>query len=338
MYAEQRGGGHQRWRVERVQHWFGELARHLDRLGTRDLAWWQLGASAPVRARVALVAVLTGFVLAVVDGLAEGLLFGFGTALRGGVMVGGLGVLTFGVAHGLLVTIRGAAPEPSWVRLRLPGGHSQLRRKLLPRTGIGLAGGLVFGLSYGFVRELVLRPPAGGLGEVVLLGLLNGAVFALVFGPCAALVFGLVGLLEAPFELSAAVSPVDLLKSNRRTVLFQLMVLGPVFAGLIAATGWLLVTLLNLLLGMDFFFWTAEASLLFGIVGGVGVGIGYALGLTAWGNWLVFARFWLPLTGRLPWQLSEFLEDAYRRGVLRQAGAVWQFRHARLQDHLARHR
>ena len=28
------------------------------------------------------------------------------------------------------------------------------------------------------------------------------------------------------------------------------------------------------------------------------------------------------------------LEDAYQRGVLRQAGAVYQFRHARLQDHL----
>jgi hypothetical protein len=30
-----------------------------------------------------------------------------------------------------------------------------------------------------------------------------------------------------------------------------------------------------------------------------------------------------------------FLDDAYRRGVLRQGGAAYQFRHARLQDHLA---
>jgi hypothetical protein len=37
----------------------------------------------------------------------------------------------------------------------------------------------------------------------------------------------------------------------------------------------------------------------------------------------------------------EAVEDAYRRGVLRQAGAVYQFRHIRLQHHLAhayRHR
>jgi hypothetical protein len=42
------------------------------------------------------------------------------------------------------------------------------------------------------------------------------------------------------------------------------------------------------------------------------------------------------LTGRLPWRLPEFLDDAYRRGVLRRAGAVYQFRHARLQEHFAR--
>ncbi|MGY5126896.1 hypothetical protein [Streptomyces nigrescens] len=44
----------------------------------------------------------------------------------------------------------------------------------------------------------------------------------------------------------------------------------------------------------------------------------------------------MSLTGRLPWTVSAFLRDAHRRGVLRQAGAVYQFRHARLQEHLAR--
>jgi hypothetical protein len=31
----------------------------------------------------------------------------------------------------------------------------------------------------------------------------------------------------------------------------------------------------------------------------------------------------------------QVLEDAHHRQVLRQAGAVYQFRHAELQDHLA---
>ncbi|MGN9909035.1 NACHT domain-containing protein [Phytohabitans sp. LJ34] len=47
------------------------------------------------------------------------------------------------------------------------------------------------------------------------------------------------------------------------------------------------------------------------------------------------ARFWLALTRRLPWRTMAFLSGAHRRGVLRQSGAVYQFRHLRLQEHLA---
>jgi hypothetical protein len=47
-------------------------------------------------------------------------------------------------------------------------------------------------------------------------------------------------------------------------------------------------------------------------------------------------RLWHAHCGRLPLRLMRFLDDAHRRGVLRQVGAVYQFRHARLQDRLAR--
>ena len=43
------------------------------------------------------------------------------------------------------------------------------------------------------------------------------------------------------------------------------------------------------------------------------------------------ARLWLALRGRLPWRTMTFLDDASRRGALRQAGATYRFRHARLQ-------
>ncbi|MCO5995820.1 NACHT domain-containing protein [Actinoallomurus rhizosphaericola] len=55
---------------------------------------------------------------------------------------------------------------------------------------------------------------------------------------------------------------------------------------------------------------------------------------TPWGTFAVSRRL-LAVTGRLPFDLPRFLEDAHERGVLRQAGAVYQFRHARLQDRLA---
>ncbi|MFD8819393.1 hypothetical protein ACFV23_49965, partial [Streptomyces sp. NPDC059627] len=59
-----------------------------------------------------------------------------------------------------------------------------------------------------------------------------------------------------------------------------------------------------------------------------------AVALSAWGR-LAVARVWLGVTGRLPWRLMAFLEDAHRRGVLRRSGAYFEFRHLRLQSHLA---
>ena len=65
-----------------------------------------------------------------------------------------------------------------------------------------------------------------------------------------------------------------------------------------------------------------------------GVVIGFAAGESAWPRW-VLTRAWLALHGRLPWRLMAFLADAHQRGVLRQAGAVYQFRHIELQHRLA---
>ncbi|MFF5185955.1 hypothetical protein ACFY30_19645 [Streptomyces sp. NPDC000345] len=59
-----------------------------------------------------------------------------------------------------------------------------------------------------------------------------------------------------------------------------------------------------------------------------------ALALSAWGR-LGTARIWLAVTGRAPWRLMRFLEDAHRRGVLRHSGALYEFRHVRLQERLA---
>jgi hypothetical protein len=39
--------------------------------------------------------------------------------------------------------------------------------------------------------------------------------------------------------------------------------------------------------------------------------------------------------GRLPRRLMPFLDDMHRLGLLRIAGATYQFRHAEFQDHLA---
>ncbi|MFD7155303.1 hypothetical protein ACFV9C_11925 [Kribbella sp. NPDC059898] len=59
----------------------------------------------------------------------------------------------------------------------------------------------------------------------------------------------------------------------------------------------------------------------------------YVVG-TYWVPWLVVARVWLPLRGRLPWRQRAFLEDACARGVLRRVGTKYQVRHALLANYL----
>ncbi|MFF4403231.1 NACHT domain-containing protein [Streptomyces sp. NPDC001262] len=67
--------------------------------------------------------------------------------------------------------------------------------------------------------------------------------------------------------------------------------------------------------------------------GGV-LGAAIALAAHSWPHYTI-ARLLLAARGQLPWRLQAFLADAHRLGILRQVGPVYQFRHARLQHHLA---
>jgi tetratricopeptide (TPR) repeat protein len=60
----------------------------------------------------------------------------------------------------------------------------------------------------------------------------------------------------------------------------------------------------------------------------------FAATLTSWGRYRL-AHVVLVITNRLPPGLFNFLEHSADRGVVRQVGSMWQFRHARLRDHLA---
>ncbi|MFF7477019.1 NACHT domain-containing protein [Streptomyces sp. NPDC008092] len=76
-------------------------------------------------------------------------------------------------------------------------------------------------------------------------------------------------------------------------------------------------------------------ALVTGAMVGIVVGLAVAWNQAACGK-LAIARGYLALRHRLPWRLMAFLADAHQhRGVLRQAGAVYQFRHIELQRYLA---
>jgi hypothetical protein len=72
-----------------------------------------------------------------------------------------------------------------------------------------------------------------------------------------------------------------------------------------------------------------------GIAGGLVTGILCGEIKPDWPSYAL-ARSMLALKQQLPWLLMAFLSDARKRGVLRQVGAVYQFSHFDLQQHLAR--
>jgi hypothetical protein len=83
-------------------------------------------------------------------------------------------------------------------------------------------------------------------------------------------------------------------------------------------------------------------GLVVGLMAGLAAGltVGLTSGVTSsvtWSTALVW-RLQLQRSGRVPAvSLMPFLEDARGRGVLRTVGAVYQFRHATLHDHLSGH-
>jgi hypothetical protein len=283
---------------ELAGHWLSVLASHLHQQGTRDLAWWRLGDLLPGGTQ----ALLLGLVGGLAGGLAGGLMGWLAPVTVGGGRSLGVGLMS-GLGLGLLYwNIR---------RVRLPARINTQLRGRLKAPLIGLLNGLGLGLGFGL---LIGVASGSGLG----VGLVAGLGFGLLIG----VGFGLVFLLESPGHDVVAVTPDSLLRADRAFSLVMGLAIG-LGPGLAAGFGFRLLAGLGL-----------GAAVGIGLVAVLVVGPMFVLLVTAWG-WFVLARGWLSLRGRLPPQLMAFLGDAHRRGVLRQEGAVYQFRHARLQDHLA---
>lgn len=132
---------------------------------------------------------------------------------------------------------------------------------------------------------------------------------------------GLFYWLVSPADTARVSSPLASLRADRATVVTRGFALTALGSG---------VSLLPIGL-YAFLFDSPESYALLVVWAPVGP---LTISLSAWG-WLFTTRLWLCATGRLPWRLLTFLNEAHRRGVLRQAGAVYQFRHARLQEQLA---
>ena len=321
------------WDYAQVSRWLNYLARHCRQLNTSDIAWWQLGTAMRLRSRAAVVALLSGLAVMLVSFVIDFPLLlllderrGFFELMEMQALSSAISGVVAGPVLGLVYALArrygNIRPQPARVRWRIHrGGMSVLSRaKLRVRVMIGAVSGFVFGV----ILDLLIY-----WASPIESGITVSAAIAVAVA--------IVSRLEAPVDTNAAAEPITFLSATRRTVLIQ-MAIGAVVVGLVVGLGSrLFVNLLD---------WLQKdggpgevVNPIHNVANVISIGFGAALAfciaLTAWGQWIVLVRVWLPLTGRLPRNLFAFLEDAYERGVLRQSGSVYQFRHERLQRHLA---
>lgn len=296
-----------RWTAGEARRWLSSLARRLQRLGLREIVWWRLSPGVPEACRLTLETVALALTLGVT------------------------GWLVFGQPQ------RPEQPPPPYVLIvQAVACLVALLTRRPSGTDIGIAPRrLVIG---GRLRAFVTQSAIAA--AVVLPSGLSMQVNPVVLAVLS-LLFGMRTFVDHAVDISRAGSPTELLRADRTAV----AVLAPVYAlrseGPGAIRSWLLAfAALGPLFvtaawhrtgGRDVvgpLIWTAGAA---------GSLIALALLGIAGSAWWGFTatRVALALTGRLPWGFASFLEDAHRRGVLRQAGGVYEFRHARLQDRLA---
>lgn len=340
-----------RWDPDDAWRWLGHLARHVGRLDTNDLAWWELCAMMRRSTRVLLMVATMSLLTVLLDWIVHLPLHmvrnGFAAGLRGalveGLLVASVVGVPFGLGYGLLVAFRGRGIAPSRVQLALRGPRTG--RSIRGAFAAGLSGGLVLGLCYGLAFTLLHflwghlfggRPEVATSAEFLRTMLINSVIWGLPVSLVGSLVLGVAVMLESPLDIRKAFDPATLLASNRATSLRQAAVHVPVIAvAMIIGIPLVIMVVLQPQLGP--LAWDPLGTSLGGVLSGFLGALAYLIAMTAWGQWVVLSRVWLPLTGRMPWPMMAFLKDAYDRGVLRQSGASYQFRHERLRKHLADH-
>ena len=350
------------WGTVDAERWLQHIARFLEDEGTVDLAWWHLREAVPRGWRIA-VAVTCGGIVAALGcwpvwqfGLGLGCGFGLIPALWkqgrkpiraplkfSGFKTRSLMTLVGGLIGGVVGGIAGTAIAHHTSALAITSLRNEnptLAWKSLAMAGVGLIAGYAFAafsslnLEGREARVGTNRIPAKTSASLAalrscLLGLLGGVIGGVTLGAAggyllgisAGCIGGVMADLEVAVDVRYTVTPSQVLRVDRRNAVLEMLVVGvPVAFALGISIG----TQLGWGLGLAI-----------GIGAAVAVGGGNAVAGTAWGNWIVMTRVPLVLSGTLPWAPMAFLSDAHERGVLRQSGAVYQFRHDRLQERLA---
>lgn len=336
-----------RWSAPQAEQCLTFLASHLEyTVESSDYAWWQLPRAAPIEVR-------SWPTFIVVSGVISWLLIVIVTMIMS-VTAGWLSLLAIGLPAGLRSSIEGAA-EAAFVAVLLAaaaqlgvlfvsrsrptrrsardeanahGFNSGTRGNQAPALTRGLpfslrrligalVGSLTVCLLFGVVVNQRSETPHR-LAPAFIIGLIVGLALGL-----AAAFAGVTG------NLAETSSPKVTLARDRRAAVVRGLVIG-LALGLLG--GIMLAAFSQSLTGQQDF----ATIVFFGLVGAA-AGLPFiSLGMGQDTEWLPYtlARGWFAMRGQLPWRLMGFLSDAHQRGVLRQAGSFYQFRHIVLQQRL----
>ena len=283
-----------------------------------------------------------------------GLFFGFceNAGPAGPYPGGGRGqiiALVFSLLGGLAVgVVLGAAgidvqQAPMTTPLHLHRAFRALSRRLLYGIGHGLLNGflvvLVLWVTFNLADmgavalRIAISPsiPPDSIGQLsspqfpsIIEDVLSLLVLVIIILP-AGLIGGFLLWLSFPADVAQAINPLSTLRTDRNAAIFRSVIIPFLI---------LLAFVIGALFTAHFaskpaFERIVEIVMLLSVTTGLLI-----VTLSTWLR-LQVARIWLSARGQLPWNVMRFLEDARARDALRQAGAAYQFRHARLREQLA---
>jgi hypothetical protein len=293
----------------RARRYLRFLARHTD--GAGRLAWWRLHLAVP---RAMFLAAALAIAVPACSGLAAAFFILFDRVWLG-FWIG----LVAGIV-GSFVTQLIPQEDPKRARPRFRSVRVATMWELAGTLGYGLIGAAVVAVMAGFLF--------GPLQYAVIGGALSGLTYAAA------------RYVRRPNDPLRAVTPDSLLRADRTTVVFSGLAaaipgavtgayLGYSFrAGHRTSLGTLAV------LHHSSPVIAAYCAVAGCVLSGAGLGL-LAMGSSAWGG-LQWTRIWLAARGDTPLRLMTFLDDAYRRGILRQVNGYYEFRHQMLWRYLKR--
>jgi hypothetical protein len=309
------------------------LARNLGPL--RDLAWWQVARWIPYTRLIFMRAVIASVFAGLVVGLLTGISFGYyyeNTAF--GLAVGGGAAAVSALVAGILAIFGGlvfARPggEPRYVALRIPRPPEIPGLVAFSILGgffmsIGVIAFLLLGLS---LAQMVYQGMGGFVGNVTFMEVIeckDCVVALLPTGFILAFMMSLVRIWTVPPAATPTLTPLSSYRADRLASVVYAMSVALAF-GIAGAFSYGLGPSEpnGVLVGV-------AAAICFALVGGV-------LSLLIFSQSALLAlALSIRVVPRRARQLMPFCENMVKKQVLRQAGPIYQFRHAALQDYLAR--